>query len=149
MNLGPIIKRNDHLHGEVTALGSSRTEVASGIGDLRSEIEGLRSDLISGIRGLRSEIVALRSDVVDRLDAVDTNMEKIQARVDTALRLEGWAITPMVPVVFSLIGGGFWIAWHAAKLDSRVERMESRLGKEPPATTPGSVPRSGASARGR
>jgi hypothetical protein len=42
--------------------------------------------------------------------------------------------------VISLIGGAFWITWHAAKLDSRVERDESRLDKEPAAIRAAEIP---------
>ena len=143
-----IASRVDSLEGAVRDLGRDlgnfRAEVASEIGglrsDLASEIGALRSEL-GGLRSeLASEIGGLRSEMVDRLNAINTNLEKFQARTETSLRLAGWAITLLVPVVFSLMGGAFWITWHAAKLDSRVERVESRLGKEPSATPSSRVP---------
>ncbi len=76
----------------------------------------------------------MRSEVVNKLNAINTNLEKFQARTVTSLRLAGGAITLLMPVVSGLMGGAFWITWHGAKLDSRVERVESRLGKEPAAT---------------
>jgi hypothetical protein len=53
---------------------------------------------------------------------------------DTVLRVFGRAIVLLVPVVLSLLGGAFWSTGHAAKLDARVERIESRLPERPPAT---------------
>jgi hypothetical protein len=82
----------------------------------------------------------LRAEVVEKLGAINTNLEKFQARTETSLRFAGWAITILIPVVISLVGGAFWITWHAAKLDSRVERVESRLGKEPMATLVARIP---------
>ncbi len=101
--------RVDSLEGAVRDLGNFRADVASEIGGLRSE-------------------------VVNKLNAINTNLEKFQARPETSLRLAGWAITLLMPVISGLMGGAFWITWHASKLDSRVERVESRLGKEPAAT---------------
>jgi hypothetical protein len=95
-------------------LGNLRAEVASQIGGLRAEVSG--------------EIGGLRTEVAEKLGAINTNLEKFQARTETSLRFAGVAITLLIPVVLSLLGGAFWITWHAAKLDSRVERVESRNG---------------------
>jgi len=111
-------------------LGNLRAELASQIGGLRGEVKtevgGLKVDMAAEIGGLRSE-------VVDKLNAINTNLEKFQSRTENSLRIAAWAITILTPVVLGLLGGAFWITWHAAKLDSRVERVESRLPKEPPA----------------
>jgi hypothetical protein len=137
-----IATRVDSLEAAVRDLGRDlgnfRADVASEIGGLRaelaSEIGGLRAELASEIGGLRAEVGGLRSEVIEKLGAINTNLEKFQTRTETSLRFAGWAITILIPVVIGLIGGAFWVTWHAAKLDSRVERVESRLGKEPVAT---------------
>jgi hypothetical protein len=112
--------------------------------DLGRDLGNFRADVAAEIGGLRSqvatEIGGLRSEVVERLGAINTNLERFQARTETALRIAGWALTILVPLVISLVGAGFWITWHAAKLDSRIERVESRLGKEPGAPPTARVP---------
>jgi hypothetical protein len=119
-----IAARMDSLEAVVRDLGRDfgnfRAEVAAEIGGLRAEVA--------------SEVGGLRAEVVEKLGTINTNLEKFQARTETSLRIAGWALTIRIPVAISLIGAGFWIRWHAAKLDSRVERVESRLPKEP--TTP-------------
>ncbi len=132
-------------------IGGLRAEVASEIGGLRSEIGGLRAEVASEIGGLRSEIGGLRAEVAseigglradfnEKVGAINTNLEKFQARTDASLRFAGWALTILTPVVIGLIGGAFWITWHAAKLDSRVEGLESRLAKEPAAPRAATTP---------
>ena len=46
----------------------------------------------------------------------------------------------LMPVVWALLAGAFWITWHAAKLDSRVERVELHLGTEASAAPPSKNP---------
>jgi hypothetical protein len=105
--------------------------------DLGRDLGNLRADVATELGGMRaemaSEIGGLRADVVEKLGQINNNLEKFQARTETSLKIAGWAITLLIPLVFSLLGGAFWITWHAAKLDSRVERVESRLPKESPA----------------
>jgi hypothetical protein len=42
-----------------------------------------------------------------------------------------WLISIVTPVILARIGTAFWLTWHAAKLDSRVERLELRQGLAP------------------
>ncbi len=110
--------------------------LAEDIRDLRETNHRMAARLDSletAVRDLGRDLGNLRTEVVEKLGAINTNLEKFQSRTETSLRIAGWAITLLTPIVFSLLGGAFWITWHAAKLGSRVERVESRLPKEPPA----------------
>ena len=117
-----IAARTDGLETAVRHLGRDlgnfRAEVATGIG-------GLLAEVASGIRVLLTEVSSefgcaeirrFRTEVVGKLDAINANLEKFQARTNESLRFAGRAFTILTPVVISLIGGAFWITWHAAKL---------------------------------
>ncbi len=122
------------LAEDIRDLRESNHRIAARVDRLEGAVRDLGRDLGNFRADVASEIGGLRSEVVNKLNAINTNLEKFQARTVTSLRLAGGAITLLMPVVSGLMGGAFWITWRGAKLDSRVERVESRLGKEPAAT---------------
>jgi hypothetical protein len=115
-----IAARVDSLERAVRDIGTFRVDFGGQIGGFRGE--------------LAYQVGRFRAEVMEKLNAINTNLEKFEARIEASLRFAVWATTILTPVVIGLIGGALWITWHAAKLDSRVERVESRLGKEPVAT---------------
>jgi hypothetical protein len=58
------------------------------------------------------------------LGAVRGTLERLETRLDHSISAAKWTIGILVPIVISLVGGAFWLTWHAAKLDSRVDRLE-------------------------
>ncbi len=123
--------------GITSKLGATNPRVAGDLGRFRADVATQIGELQSQVA---TEIGGLRSEVVEKLGAINTNLERFQARTETSLRVLGWAITILIPLVISLVGAGFWITWRAAKVDSRMERVESRLGKEPGASPTARVP---------
>lgn len=120
------------LAEDIRDLRETNHRMAARLDSLDAAVRDLGRDLGNLRADMASEIGELRTEVVEKLGAINTNLEKFQARTDTSLRNAGWAITILAPVVIALIGAAFWITWHAAKLDSRVERVESRLPRESP-----------------
>ncbi len=91
--------------------------------------------LADEIHELSRKFDDFRVEIAVKLGEINTTLENHQ----TSLRFAGRSIIILIPVVITLIGAAFGITWYAAKLDSRVERIESRLDKAPllPAPKPG------------
>ena len=102
---------NHRMAARLDSLDAAVRDLGRDLGHLRaevaSEIGGLRAEMATEIGGLRTEIGGLRTEVVEKLGAINTNLEKFQARTDTSLRNAGWAITILAPVVIALIGAAF------------------------------------------
>lgn len=124
---------NHRIAARIDSLDAAVRDLGRDIGSFRTEVAtqngGLRTETTSGTAGLRGEMAA-----------INANLEKFQARTDATLRMAGWGVALLTPILGSLLGVGFWITWHAAKLDARVERVESRLDKEPTATPSRPIP---------
>ncbi len=71
----------------------------------------------------------LRSDVEDRPGAINTNLERAQAGIETQLRFIGRTALLVFPVVLSLLGAALWLTWHANRFNARPEPVEPRLEK--------------------
>ena len=72
--------------------------------------------------------------------AINANLEGFRGRTETAFRVAVWGISVATTVAIAVIGCVITGTWYAAKLDSRVERIESRLDKAAPAIPPPKPP---------
>jgi hypothetical protein len=132
-SLMPAPAPTELLAEDIRDLRETNHRMAARLDSLETAVRDLGRDLGNFRAEVASEIGGLRAEVADKLGAINDNLGRFQSRTETSLRIAGWAITILTPVVLSLLGGAFWITWHVAKLDSRVERVESRLPNEPPA----------------
>jgi hypothetical protein len=74
-----------------------------------------------------------RVEITEKLGAINANLEGFRGRTETAFRVAVWGISVAATVAIAGIGAVIAGTWYAAKLDSRMERVESRLDKEFPA----------------
>lgn len=111
-----------------------RTEVSREFGAVRSEaalaLVEVRSDVAREFGEVRSEVSHEFAGVRSELGKVTAAVERLGARVDHSISVAKWTIGIMAPVLLGLIGSAFWLTWYAAKLDSRVERIESHIKQE-------------------
>jgi hypothetical protein len=84
-------------------------------------------DLVERFDDLRTELGGFRVEVTERLGAINGSLKSLEVRLDHSVAVAKWTIGILAPIIIALVGAGFWLTWHAAKLDSRVERVESRL----------------------
>jgi hypothetical protein len=132
----------DHLAEDVKELRESNQRLAEAIRDLGRDLGNFRVDVAERLGAINTNIrvevaeklgaidTNIRVEVAEKLGAINANLEAFRARTETSLRVAIWGFAILTPVVISLIGGAFWVTWHAAKLDSRVERVESVLKKD-------------------
>ena len=74
----------------------------------------------------------LRTDVAEKLGAINGTLERLEGRIGHSISVAKWTIGILMPIILGLIGTAFWLTWHAAKLDSRVERLEHSTRVEQP-----------------
>jgi hypothetical protein len=110
-----LVQSNDRLADEIHALGDKLDTVERRLDEFRVEVARSFSLLTAGLEGFR-------------------------ARTELALKVAVWGVGLAVAVI--LAGGGALSGaiWYAAKLDSRVEHVESRLGNPPAGHAKGSQP---------
>jgi hypothetical protein len=72
-------------------------------------------------------------EIAEKLGAINANLEGFRGRMETSFRVAVWGISVAATVAIAVIGSVIAGTWYAAKLDSRMERVESRLDKEYPA----------------
>jgi hypothetical protein len=75
-----------------------------------------------------AEFGKVRAEMATELGKINATLEAIRARVEGAVSLGRWTAGVLVPTVITLVGTAFWLTWHAAKLDSRVEQVEKAVG---------------------
>src|SRR5207253_454949 len=100
--------------------------------ELAEEVRESNKRLTEARHDLRADFADFRVEVAKELGAINANLEKHRAETAASLRFAGRSVVILIPVVVALIGAAFWITWYAAKLDSRVGQVESRLDKGGP-----------------
>jgi hypothetical protein len=113
-----IRESNQHLADQI---GASNDRLAETNQRLTEAIDRLAHRVEDGERGLTE----FRVDVAEKFGAVNGAIERLGGRLDHSLSVAKWTIGILTPVILGLIGTAFWLTWQAAKLDSRVERIES------------------------
>ncbi len=121
-----IEETNRRLADEVHALGDRIDQAERRMGERISHVERRLDDVRVEVA---AEFGKARAEMATELGRINATLESIRTRVDGGLSISRWTVGVLVPVVISLIGGGFWLTWHAAKLDSRVEQVERKVEK--------------------
>ena len=99
-------------------LNEFRIEVAEDFGKLRTEV----AEKLGAING-----------TLERVEGrIDHSTERLEERISHSMSVAKWTIGILMPIIIGLIGTAFWLTWHAAKLDSRVERLEHSTRAEQP-----------------
>ncbi len=83
--------------------------------------------LTEALHELGHKLDDVRVEMTRQFGVINASLESLRVRLDDAVSVTKWTIGILAPVLIALIGGGFWLTWHGAKLDSRVERVESRV----------------------
>ncbi|HZW34081.1 MAG TPA: hypothetical protein VFF52_25380 [Isosphaeraceae bacterium] len=94
---------------------------------------------------LAEEIHELRPDLNDFRVEITQKLESLNVRMGDLLPVIKWTVGIPTPSIVTLIGSAFAMTWYLAKLDSRVERVEStvypkdaaKLPPQPIASKPG------------
>lgn len=141
----------DILTEDVKDLRESHQRLTDEIHELRGDLAEFRTEMTGELGKLRQEMTAesgklrqevtiefgkVRTEVAEQLGTINGTLQRLEERLNHSVSVAKWTIGILMPIIAGLIGTAFWLTWHAAKLDSRVERVEMRLGKEQPAAVP-------------
>ena len=128
----------DEIHGLATEMRESNQRLASELREsnqrLTDAIGGLSRDFGNFRVEVAKELGAIRAETAKELGDINAKLETTA----TSLRFVGRGVAILIPVVIGLIGSAIGFTWYAAKLDSRVERVEKAVGA---AEKPGAVRR--------
>jgi hypothetical protein len=83
------------------------------------------------LRELRREFHDFRVDVAQRMGQIQASLEGFRGRTETGFKVAAWAVTLAIGVALSLVASVITGTWYAAKLDSRVQHLESRAAADP------------------
>jgi hypothetical protein len=95
--------------------------------EIVAELREANHRLTESINGVARDLGNFRVEIAKELEVINANLEKSA----TSLKFTGRGVAILIPVVITLIGAAIGITWYAAKLDSRVQQVESRLDKGP------------------
>jgi hypothetical protein len=107
----------EHIVDDLKDLRESHRQLAGEVHELRGELAGFRVEVARDLGAVRTEMAT-----------VNGTLERLEGRLDHSLSVAKWTIGILAPAILGLIGSAFWLTWHAAKLDSRVERVENAVG---------------------
>jgi hypothetical protein len=105
-----LVESNDRLADEIHALADKFDNLERRLDEFRVEVAKSFGSLTAGLEGFRS-------------------------RTELALKVAVWGVGLAVMVALAVGGAVGSAIWYAAKLDSRVERLESH-GPPPPGAAP-------------
>src|SRR4051794_36195838 len=99
------------------------------VAELAEEVRESNRRLAEEVHNLRADFADFRVEVSEKLGSINANLEGFRGRTDTAFKVAGWGVTLAAGVALSVVGSVIAGTWYAAKLDSRVGQVESRLDK--------------------
>jgi hypothetical protein len=120
--------------------GISTEHLADQIRETNQRLIESSERLADEIHELGQKFDNFRVDVAEKLGAINANLEGFRGRTETAFKVAVWGIGVAATVASALFGFAVWTTWYAAKLDSRVERVESRLDRQAPIIPAAKVP---------
>ena len=131
----------EHLADQIRETNQRLTESHDRLSDEIHDLNHKFDDLNHKFDDFRVEIAeklgAINANLEIKLGAINANLEGFRGRAETSFKVAVWGITVASTVALAVIGAVMAGTWYAAKLDSRVERVESRLDKEfPPVPAP-------------
>ena len=132
-----LVESNGRLADEIHSLAAEMRESNQ---RLASELRESNQRLTDAITGLSRDFGNFRVEVAKELFFFG-RFGEVNAKLGTTatlLRYVGRGVAILTPVVIGLIGSAIGFTWYAAKLDSRVERVEKAVGA---AEKPGAVRR--------
>jgi hypothetical protein len=133
----------DQLAEKIKDLREANQRLAEAIRDLGREFASFRVDNAEKLGAINTNLrvdvaqqlgainTNLRVEVAQQLGLINSNVEALRARVESSLSVAKRFVGVVTPIVIALVGFAIGATWYAAKLDSRVERVEKRLDKEP------------------
>lgn len=111
------------------------TELRESNARLTEAVNGLARAFSNFRVEVAKEFGAVRAEMAKESGEVNARMEKefgeVNARLEStavSVRMLSRGMLLLFPVVVSLMGAAFGIAWYAGRLDSRVERIEKAVG---------------------
>jgi hypothetical protein len=120
--------------------------LAEEIHELRRDLNDFRVEVAEKVEAITQKLESLRDfrmDVVRRLESLNDfrvevvqNLESLNVRMGDMLSVIKWTVGILTPVIVTLIGSAFALTWYVAKLDSRMERVESTVYPKDAATLP-------------
>ncbi len=110
---------------DVKDLRESQKRLAGEVHEIRGELAGLRLEMAEKFGEFRTEMAG-------SLGAINGTLESLRTRLDHSVSVAKWTVGILMPIIVGLIGTAVWLTWHAAKLDSRVERLENAAHVERP-----------------
>ncbi len=122
-----------------TEMRESNLRLTEAINSLARDFSNFRVEVAKEFGAVRAEMAkefgAVRGEMEKEFGEVNARMEKefgeVNARLDSTaitVRMLGRGVLLLFPVVVSLMGAAFGIAWYAGRLESRVERVEKAVG---------------------
>jgi hypothetical protein len=108
--------------------GISTEHLAEQIGESNRRLADEVHSVGGKIDGVERRLDDFRVEVSSDLGKIHFSLESIRSRLDGAVSVAKWTVGILMPIIVALIGTAFWLTWHAAKLDSRVERIEKTVG---------------------
>jgi hypothetical protein len=104
-------------------------QLASEIHELRRDFHDFRVEVAEKLGSMQVDIVqklgSMQADIVQKLGSIQTSLEGFRGRTETSFRVAIWGIGIASVVAISVIGSVIAGTWYAAKLDSRVQQLES------------------------
>jgi hypothetical protein len=104
-------------------------QLASEIHELRRDFQDLRVEVAEKLGSIQVDIVqqlgSMQVDIVQQLGSIQTSLEGFRGRTETSFRVAIWGIGIASVVAISVVGSVIAGTWSAAKLDSRVQQLES------------------------
>jgi hypothetical protein len=102
-----IRESNQHLADQIEASNDRLAET-------NQRLAAVTEELTRRVEDGQKAFMEFRVDVAEQLSSIRNS-----------LSVAKWAVAVLTPVILGLIGTAFWLTRHAAKLDSRVERVEA------------------------
>jgi hypothetical protein len=111
--------------------------LAEEIHELRRDFNDFRVEVAQKMESLpelrrdfndfRVEVAQVLKSLTEFRVEVTQKLEALTVRMGDMLSVARWTIGILTPIIVTLIGSAFALTWYVAKLDSRMERVESSV----------------------
>lgn len=116
----------EHVDKTLTAMGRTLEAIRAEIGELRTEVEGVRQMVHSEVERVRAELGGRLDDIVLRM--ADDKAAGSETKLKMALRVIGWLVGVVTTVLGAVVGGLFVFArFLLPKLASAVQDAASAV----------------------
>lgn len=116
----------EHVDKTLTAIGRTLEVIRAEIGELRTEIDGVRHMVHTEIEAVRAELGGRLDDILLRM--ADDKAAGSETKLKVALKVIGWLVGVVTTVLGTVIGGLFVFArFLLPKLASAVQDTASAI----------------------